>query len=485
MVYKEQPSGVDEWEINNPVHRIERGSLWDPTTYRVQAQYERFPYPPKGFEDENQRFWIAGSLIGLDRINDICFDGRIKRDEGIRVLCAGDGTGSETIPFAEQLRDTPSEVIYVDLSQNSMRVARKRAKLRGLSNISWYTGSLLDLPDSGLGKFDIISCLGVLHHLEDPQEGLHALTEVLKPNGALDLSVYGSYGRRRIYQLREEINQFVSPDMSLKEKIGIARNYFDMHPEILDANPALAEGFATDNELVDCLFHAQDQHPFSVPMLHDLLDGENLKLVSFTDLRYGGNFAYRPETYLDTSAPLGEFSERERQAYAERLSGCISQHAFLAMKERGHRCSSTDPDMIPYYPMSIPPDLASRITRRIAWEPDRVLPIAKVRDTQKYGIVPGTFAVAVFRYLDGERTIGEMLTAGASDLQKDKQDIMPSFSSFLDQLRDAGWIVLRHRSTPPFRRSVDIQQRQLERNKLDGTVIVEDFLSTIIEGLLQ
>jgi 2-polyprenyl-3-methyl-5-hydroxy-6-metoxy-1,4-benzoquinol methylase len=50
-----------------------------------------------------------------------------------------------------------------------------RAAARGLDNIAFEEGSILELPRSGLGPFDYVDCCGVLHHLPDPAAGLAAL----------------------------------------------------------------------------------------------------------------------------------------------------------------------------------------------------------------------------------------------------------------------------------------------------------------------
>ena len=83
-----------------------------------------------------------------------------------------------------------------------MDIAKQRASIRGLNNITWMHTSLLDLPSLDIGKFDYINCSGVLHHLESPQEGLAALNSVLKQDGAILIMVYAKYGRTAIYQIQ-------------------------------------------------------------------------------------------------------------------------------------------------------------------------------------------------------------------------------------------------------------------------------------------
>ena len=65
-------------------------------------------------------------------------------------------------------------------------MARARAALRGLEKrIRWIHASILDVASLDLGRFDYISCLGVLHHLADPDEGLRLLTGLLAEDGAM------------------------------------------------------------------------------------------------------------------------------------------------------------------------------------------------------------------------------------------------------------------------------------------------------------
>ena len=83
--------------------------------------------------------------------------------------------------LAHQLRDTDARIVYVDLSEASMAVAKSRIEARGLGRrVEWIHGSLLDVPKWGLDRFDYVNCSGVLHHLADPPAGLAALRSVLK-----------------------------------------------------------------------------------------------------------------------------------------------------------------------------------------------------------------------------------------------------------------------------------------------------------------
>ena len=94
-------------------------------------------------------------------------------------------------------------VVALDQSASSLDIARRRAAVRGLTNVEFVHASLIDLPRLGLGSFDYIVCSGVLHHLDDPVAGATALTQVLAPDGGLGPLLYGQVGRVPIYQIQD------------------------------------------------------------------------------------------------------------------------------------------------------------------------------------------------------------------------------------------------------------------------------------------
>src|SRR5689334_6783901 len=170
----------------------------------VRAQYEALPYPARDPGDEAVRL-ITGSPSHILEVNHYLFAGRRNFNRPFRTLVAGGGTGDACIMLAQQLVDRrcPGEVVYLDLSTASRAVCEARAKARGLRNIQFLTGSLLDLPSMPIGSFDYIDCTGVLHHLPDPAAGMQALASVLHPDGGMGVMLYVEYGRSGVYPLQE------------------------------------------------------------------------------------------------------------------------------------------------------------------------------------------------------------------------------------------------------------------------------------------
>ena len=105
---------------------------------------------------------------------------------------AGGGTGPTTMVMAEQLNHTQSEVVYLDFSSASMKVAQDRARARKLTNVIWVTEGIENLQRLNLAKFEFTQCSGVLHHLKSPITGLKMLKDHLQMVGGIDLMVYGN-----------------------------------------------------------------------------------------------------------------------------------------------------------------------------------------------------------------------------------------------------------------------------------------------------
>lgn len=318
----------------------------------VKTQYEHLPYPPVDPQDERrrlQRTW----LDDLPMINHYCFGGKQSFRDGFRVLVAGGGTGDATIFLAEQLRATDAEIVHVDLSTASIAIARERARIRGLANIRWVNDSLLNLAALDLGRFDYINCVGVLHHLADPDAGLRALLGVLKEEGALGLMLYGAIGRTGVYHM-QRLLRLASAGCGEAEKIAHAK-------EVLGALPPanwyrLAGDLYGDHKLgdagiYDSLLHSQDRAYTVTEIFEWLQDGHGLQL-EFSDVQRG-RFPYMPSLTLAPEARLlrrrlPSMALRERYAMSELLVGDLTRHNVYATQ--GVRAAPYgDPGYVPFF----------------------------------------------------------------------------------------------------------------------------------------
>lgn len=330
---------------------------------QVQDQYEAYPYPSRDPRDEKKRL-ITGSPSDLDEVNHYLFGGRRDFTKAFRALVAGGGTGDAAIMLAQQLADRcpAGEVVYLDLSSASRTIAEARAATRGLTNITFHSGSLLDLPSMGFEAFDYIDCCGVLHHLAAPEDGLAALSKLLKPGGGIGLMLYAVYGRNGLYPAQDMLRT-LGADLPLKERVGQARRLLEALPPTnwLRRNPFLGDHKRSDAELVDLLLHSQDR-AYSVEEVAELLSTSDLNLVSFVPPA-----RYRPDSYLQDPKLLAALTEQDditRAGFAEKLAGNIKTHVFyVANGENRIATPDAEGTAIPLLTRLDPKELAASLRK--------------------------------------------------------------------------------------------------------------------------
>ena len=222
---------------------------------QVQSHYESFPYPARDPADERRRL-LTGTPSDLSELNHYSFGGRRDFRQPFRVLVAGGGPGDASIMLAQQLTDAHAlaEVVLLDISRPSIEVARARADVRGLTNLRFVEGSLLDLATLDLGRFDYIDCCGVLHHLPDPLAGLRQLTAALAEGGGMGLMLYGALGRTGIYHLQEILRLVAPPGLPDGERLSRTRLLLRALPEStwFRRNPFLHDHEVSDAAATIC-----------------------------------------------------------------------------------------------------------------------------------------------------------------------------------------------------------------------------------------
>lgn len=166
-------------------------AVTDPTSRRVADQYTKDPYPrwlslqapePGGAKDRMRVHFTADELAVID--------GRCD------VLIAGAGTGRQAVQSAIGY-GSGSQVLAIDLSAPSLAYGARMADALGVANLRFAIGDIqcLDEIDS---RFDVIECVGVLHHMVDPYAGWRALLGRLRPGGLMLIGLYSAISRRVI-----------------------------------------------------------------------------------------------------------------------------------------------------------------------------------------------------------------------------------------------------------------------------------------------
>lgn len=103
----------------------------------------------------------------------------------IRVLDAGCGDGLLTLAMGK--RHPGWTLLGVDLRDDLLEGARRRARGRGLQNVSFRAGDLTEpMPGS---EFDAVVALECLSEIPDDEQALRMMADALAPGGLLVLQV--------------------------------------------------------------------------------------------------------------------------------------------------------------------------------------------------------------------------------------------------------------------------------------------------------
>ncbi len=374
----------------------------------VRAQYEALPYPPRdpALElHELRRTW----LDDLPMINHYCFAGSETFRDGFRVLIAGGGTGDATIFLAEQLRESNAEIVHLDFSEASIAIAQRRAEKRGLNNIRWIHDSLLNLPNLDVGTFDYINCVGVLHHLPDPDLGLNALRAVLKEHGAMGVMVYATYGRTGVYQM-QALMRLVNGGEAIdhSEEIDRARQILGCLPAtnwFKRGETLVSDHRESDAGLYDLLLHSQDR-AYTVGQLYAwLVDGHGFN-IEFSDVDRGRS-SYLPHLLMGSKPPavlerIRALPQRRQHQIAEVFHGRVQTHSFYLTHSADCTAAYFDADCIPllFHEPVTGPELAEVFSRSNG----RPFVLDHGYTGVSISIGPGKFGPAILRHIDGKNS---------------------------------------------------------------------------------
>lgn len=169
----------------------------DPVSLKVAGQYESAPYPRWSSLHLSPAGALKRTLATHFAPERLAF-----MDGDFDVLVAGCGTGQHALQAAAAY-GTGARLLALDLSRASLGYAADMARRYPLPNITFMQGDILDAGALDR-RFDIVECVGVLHHMADWRAGWRSLLAVLKPQGLMYIGLYSAASRRGLAALRQE-----------------------------------------------------------------------------------------------------------------------------------------------------------------------------------------------------------------------------------------------------------------------------------------
>lgn len=247
----------------------------------VAKLYDTYPFPPEPLLDEpppgyNWRWnWLAAYSFCT---------GQKPQKQDIRILDAGCGTGVGT-EYLVHL-NPHAQVVGIDLSAGALAVARERCQRSGANRVEFHHLSLYDAEQLP-GEFDLINCVGVLHHLPDPIRGIQAIASKLAPGGIMHIFVYGELGRWEIKLMQQAIALLQNDKQGdYRDGVQIGRKLFASLPENNRLVKREKERWAMENQRDEC-FADMYVHPqeidYNIDTLFDLIDASGLTFLGFSN----------------------------------------------------------------------------------------------------------------------------------------------------------------------------------------------------------
>lgn len=196
---------------------------------RVEAHYDRWPFP--GVDHSSRE-----GLILLRTLSQW-----LKRPAGDirtrRIIDVGCGTGHTVLALARHFPE--AQFMGIDAAEEALEAARAQAASAGVSNISFERADIDgELP--AWGTFDVVLCLGVLHHVPELAPSFGRVAGLLSDSGHLVLWLYGRFGRAR-HSLNQRFLELLGGVEPQEDRLTLARVFL----EELGSDFAVDSGFYT------------------------------------------------------------------------------------------------------------------------------------------------------------------------------------------------------------------------------------------------
>jgi SAM-dependent methyltransferase/Tfp pilus assembly protein PilF len=271
----------------------------DITSKAVQKMYESRPYP---------RWTSTNSTKTSESLKEI--------SNNLEILIAGCGTGQEPALYASVLPE--AKITAIDLSRSSIAYGMRMAKELGyLNRITFLHGDLMKVGELNK-KFDYVVSSGVLHHLKEPDKGLAAILDTLKPGGKMSIALYSKIARDMILNPASDYIKEKGYTSSLDDIRQFRQDILNLPVDDPRSLCTRAGDFFNLSECNDLLFHVQE-HRYTFPLIQEMADRHGLSpySVNLSPQRKREFAEMFPDGHLSDLALMDQFEHKNPEAFSE------------------------------------------------------------------------------------------------------------------------------------------------------------------------
>lgn len=170
----------------------------------------------------------------------------------------GCGSGVMTEYLAKAVGDK-GQVYALDVSEDQIKVAKKRIEAAGYKNVKFIVGDINKLDSSAYKKADIIYVRFLLMHVSDPVKIIKLMASFLKPGGVLSLQESSMDSVKKENNSNADINKFYDLIIAYGKLKGFDYNVGRKLPVICDKLNIFSKvifysrNYATDDEIKNLL----------------------------------------------------------------------------------------------------------------------------------------------------------------------------------------------------------------------------------------
>jgi SAM-dependent methyltransferase len=299
------------------------GDFIGETTRKVKAQYEAHPYPrwrgtalfPNGQYIQHLEDFFSKPELAFTRTP-------------FEVLIAGCGTGLQAVSAALDY-GRQAQVTGLDISAASLGYAGLMANRMDADNLALVLGDIggvRSFQPSWSGRFSVIECCGVLHHMADPFGAWRDLLDCLTPGGIMLVGLYSAIARRDLDVLRQEAI-YPGADCDDAALRAYRRALLARGPSAPGASYLKSRDIFTTSGFRDFFLHVSEK-PTTIPEIQRFLDANGLAFRGFVNVPFG---ALR-QRFPDEAWP-GRL-ERWAELEAERPQLFIGMYQFWVRRRR-------------------------------------------------------------------------------------------------------------------------------------------------------
>lgn len=251
---------------------------------KIRQQFDAAPYPRNPIEQSPKQEY---ELLFIHNLVTPYYlkNHQIINTEGKVILDAGCGTGYKSLVLAEA--NPGSKIVGIDISEQSVELARQRLAFHGFNDAEFYALSIEDLPKLGY-EFDYINNDDSLYLLPDITLALKAMKSVLKPEGIIRTNLHSSYERSSLYRAQSLFKLIGLMDENPGElEIKLARDTMKaLRNEVLLKLQTWSQHIDDCNQTVLMNYLFQGDKGYTIPELFAALRTADLEFISMVRWRH-------------------------------------------------------------------------------------------------------------------------------------------------------------------------------------------------------